>query len=214
MQTQVPPDKTITNPLSSLTRFLQDVKIIAQPYWYPTELNGRVFSDVICSWGMLFLMVLSIILLVSVDAFASFWNRHVLDIVIEQRDLSKYLETLWLSSFLIVLITCLVALAQFVRKKVALDWYKWLSNNTLKQYLSDRAYYKIGFTSGLENPDQRLSQEIEPITTITLRFLTTLLEKSLQMITFLVILWTISQQITIYLVIYTISGNFIAVAYY
>ncbi|CAD0229283.1 MULTISPECIES: ABC transporter ATP-binding protein/permease [Planktothrix] len=211
MQTQVPPDKTITNPLSSLTRFLQDVKIIAQPYWYPTELNGRVFSDVICSWGMLFLMVLSIILLVSVDAFASFWNRHVLDIVIEQRDLSKYLETLWLSSFLIVLITCLVALAQFVRKKVALDWYKWLSNNTLKQYLSDRAYYKIGFTSGLENPDQRLSQEIEPITTITLRFLTTLLEKSLQMITFLVILWTISQQITIYLVIYTISGNFIAV---
>ncbi|WP_027248858.1 ABC transporter ATP-binding protein/permease [Planktothrix agardhii] len=211
MQTQVPPDKTITNPLSSLTRFLQDVKIIAQPYWYPTELNGRVFSDVICSWGMLALMVLSIILLVSVDAFASFWNRHVLDIVIEQRDLSKYLETLWLSSFLIVLITCLVALAQFVRKKVALDWYKWLSNNTLKQYLSDRAYYKIGFTSGLENPDQRLSQEIEPITTITLRFLTTLLEKSLQMITFLVILWTISQQITIYLVIYTISGNFIAV---
>ena len=211
MQTQVPPDKTITNPLSSLTRFLQDVKIIAQPYWYPTELNGRVFSDVICSWGMLALMVLSIILLVSVDAFASFWNRHVLDIVIEQRDLSKYLETLWLSSFLIVLITCLVALAQFVRKKVALDWYKWLSNNTLKQYLSDRAYYKIGFTSGLENPDQRLSQEIEPITTITLRFLTTLLEKSLQMITFLVILWTISQEITIYLVIYTISGNFIAV---
>ncbi|CAD5913912.1 ABC transporter ATP-binding protein/permease [Planktothrix agardhii] len=211
MQTQVPPDKTITNPLSSLTRFLQDVKIIAQPYWYPTELNGRAFSDVICSWGMLALMVLSIILLVSVDAFASFWNRHVLDIVIEQRDLSKYLETLWLSSFLIVLITCLVALAQFVRKKVALDWYKWLSNNTLKQYLSDRAYYKIGFTSGLENPDQRLSQEIEPITTITLRFLTTLLEKSLQMITFLVILWTISQEITIYLVIYTISGNFIAV---
>ncbi|CAD5973946.1 ABC transporter ATP-binding protein/permease [Planktothrix agardhii] len=211
MQTQVPPDQTITNPLSSLTRFLQDVKIIAQPYWYPTELNGRAFSDVICSWGMLALMVLSIILLVSVDAFASFWNRHVLDIVIEQRDLSKYLETLWLSSFLIVLITCLVALAQFVRKKVALDWYKWLSNNTLKQYLSDRAYYKIGFTSGLENPDQRLSQEIEPITTITLRFLTTLLEKSLQMITFLVILWTISQQITIYLVIYTISGNFIAV---
>lgn len=53
MQTQVPPDKTITNPLLSLTRFLQDVKIIAQPYWYPTELNGRVFSDVICSWGML-----------------------------------------------------------------------------------------------------------------------------------------------------------------
>ncbi|WRH66165.1 MAG: hypothetical protein RSE13_21365 [Planktothrix sp. GU0601_MAG3] len=51
MQTPVTPDKTTSNPLSSLTRFLQDVKIIAQPYWYPTELNGRAFSDVICFLG-------------------------------------------------------------------------------------------------------------------------------------------------------------------
>lgn len=211
MQTQITPDKTISNPLSSFTRFWDDLKIVAQPYWYPTQVDGRAFSDVILSWGMLVILILSIIFLVTVDALGSFWNRYVLDIIIEEKDLSKYLNTLWVSSFFIALITGFVAFSKFIRKQVALDWYKWLSNNTLKQYLSDRAYYKINFKSEIDNPDQRLSQEIEPITGITLRFLTTLLEKVLQMITFLAILWTISQQITIYLVIYTIVGNFIAV---
>lgn len=211
MQTQITPDKTISNPLSSFTRFWDDLKIVAQPYWYPTQVDGRAFSDVILSWGMLTLLILSIFFLVGVDALGSFWNRYVLDIIIEEKDLSKYLNTLWVSSFFIALITGFVAFSKFLRKQVALDWYKWLSHNTLKQYLSDRAYYKINFKSELDNPDQRLSQEIEPITGITLRFLTTLLEKVLQMITFLAILWTISQQITIYLVIYTIVGNFIAV---
>ncbi|WP_013324777.1 ABC transporter ATP-binding protein/permease [Gloeothece verrucosa] len=211
MQTQVVRDKAISEPPSPLTQFWEDIKIVAQPYWYPTDPGGRAFADVIRSWGMLALLVLLIVGLVSIDGLGSFWNRYVIDIIIEERDISKYWSTLWLSCLLIVAITLLVGFSQFVRKKVALDWYRWLSNYILQQYLSNRAYYKIGFKSGLENPDQRLSQEIEPITTITLRFLTTLLQKVLEMSTFIIILWTISQQIAIYLIIYTIVGNLIAV---
>jgi putative ATP-binding cassette transporter len=110
-----------------------------------------------------------------------------------------------------VVVTGLFAFSQFIRRKVALDWYKWLSTQTIKKYLNNRAYYNIDFTSELKNPDQRLSQEIEPITTMTLRFLITLVEKGLQMITFSIILWTISQQIAVYLVIYTIAGNLVAI---
>ena len=67
------------------------------------------------------------------------------------------------------------------------------------------------FKSDINNPDQRISQEIEPITSNALRFSATFLEKVLQMITFLIVFWTISQQITIYLVVYTIAGNLIAI---
>lgn len=211
MQTPVVSDKSSNNPFSPFAQFWESLKIVAQPYWYPTESNGRAFGDVICSWGMSVLLILTLLSTVGVEAFSSYWNRYVLDIIIEDRDLTKYLNTLWLSSLLIVVVTGLFALSQFIRRQVALDWYKWLSTQTVKKYLSDRAYYQINFTSDLKNPDQRLSQEIEPITTLTLRFLVTLLEKGLQMITFLIILWTISQQIAIYLVIYTIAGNVVAV---
>ena len=211
MQTPIVSDQSSNNPFSLFGQFWKNLKIVAQPYWYPTELNGRAFGDVIISWGMSALILLTILATVGVEAFSSYWNRHVLDIIIEDRDLSKYINTLWLSSLLIVVVTGLFAFSQFIRRKVALDWYKWLSTQTVKKYLNDRAYYNINFTSDLKNPDQRLSKEIEPITTMTLRFLITLVEKGLQMITFSIILWTISQQIAVYLVIYTIAGNLVAI---
>jgi putative ATP-binding cassette transporter len=196
------------NPFSLFGQFWESLKIVAQPYWYPTELNGRAFGDVIISWGMSALILLSILATVGVEAFSSYWNRYVLDIIIEDRDLSKYLNTLWLSSFLIIVTTGLFAFSQFIRRQVALDWYKWLTKQTVKKYLNDCAYYNIDFTSNLKNPDQRLSQEIEPITTMTLRFLITFVEKGLQMITFAIILWTISPQIAVYLIIYTNHRKF------
>jgi putative ATP-binding cassette transporter len=211
MQTPVVSEQSSNNPFSLFGQFWKNLKIVAQPYWYPTELNGRAFGDVIISWGMSALIILTVLATVGVEAFSSYWNRYVLDIIIEDRDLSKYLNTLWLSSLLIVVVTGLFAFSQFIRRKVALDWYKWLSTQTIKKYLNNRAYYNIDFTSELKNPDQRLSQEIEPITTMTLRFLITLVEKGLQMITFSIILWTISQQIAVYLVIYTIAGNLVAI---
>lgn len=211
MQTQVVRDKTITNPFSAFTQFWSDVRVVVQPYWYPTSVEGRAFSDVICSWGMLALLIFSIVGLVGINAVSSYWNRYVTDMVIEEKDLSKYLGTLWISTLLIVGITLLVALSRYIRKKIALDWYKWLNNNIIEKYLSNQAYYKINFKSDIGNPDQRISQEIEPITSSALSFYATFLEKVLEMLSFLIILWTISSQIAIYLVIYTIIGNFIAV---
>jgi putative ATP-binding cassette transporter len=211
MQTPSVPEQNTTNPFSALIQFWQDVKVVAQPYWYPTKAEGRAFSDVIRSWGMLILLVLLILISVGTNAANSYWNRYVIDIVIEQRDLDKYNSTLWVSSLIIVGMVLLVTLLRYVRKKIILDWYKWLNLHVVEKYLSNQAYYKINFKSDIDNPDQRLSQEIEPITSIGLRLSSSLLEKSLEMGSSLIILWTVSSQIVIYLVIYTIVGNLIAV---
>ncbi|NEU78537.1 ATP-binding cassette domain-containing protein [Nostoc sp. UIC 10630] len=211
MQTPSVREQNTTNPFSALIQFWQDVKVVAQPYWYPTKAEGRAFSDVIRSWGMLIVLVLLIVVIVGANAANSYWNRYVIDIVIEQRDLDKYNSTLWLSSLIIVGMVLLVTLLRYVRRKIILDWYKWLNIHVLEKYLSNQAYYKINFKSDIDNPDQRLSQEIEPITSIGVRFSSSLLEKSLEMASALIILWIVSSQIAIYLVIYTIIGNLIAV---
>ncbi|MEA5622178.1 ABC transporter ATP-binding protein/permease [Nostoc sp. UHCC 0251] len=211
MQTPSVREQNTTNPFSTLIQFWQDVKVVAQPYWYPTKAEGRAFSDVIRSWGMLISLVLLIVVIVAANAANSYWNRYVIDIVIEQRSLDKYNGTLLFSSLIIVGMVLLVTLLRYVRKKIIIDWYKWLNLHVLEKYLSNQAYYKINFKSEIDNPDQRLSQEIEPITSIGLRFSSSLLEKSLEMGSSLIILWTVSSQIAIYLVIYTIVGNLIAV---
>ncbi|NET73185.1 MAG: ABC transporter ATP-binding protein/permease [Sphaerospermopsis sp. SIO1G2] len=211
MSNSVVNDPGKKNPISIFTQFWQDLTVVAQPYWYPTTIQGRAFTDVIRSWGMLFLLLLLIVGTVSMSAFSSYWNRYVLDIVIEDRDITKYFSTLWVSTLVIFITVLFVGFSRYVSKKISLDWYKWLNNHILEKYFTSRAYYQINFRSSLKNPDQRIAQELEPITINALRFSTTFLEKVLEMLTFLIVLWSISVQITIYLVVYTVIGNIIAI---
>ncbi|BAY37596.1 ABC transporter-related protein [Nostoc sp. NIES-2111] len=211
MQTSSVREQTTTNTFSVLTQFWDDVKIVAQPYWYPTQAEGRVFADVIRSWGMLILLVFLIVAFVGANTANSYWNRYVIDIVIEDKSLDKYNNTLLPSCLILLGMVLLVTSLRYVRKKVTLDWYKWLNNYILDKYFSNQAYYKINFKSNIDNPDQRISQEVEPITSNALRFSTSLLEKLLEMGSTLLILLTVSREITIYLIIYTIIGNLVFV---
>jgi len=198
------------NALASFNQFLRDVKAIAQPYWYPTASNKRSFSEVIRSWGMLSLLIFLIVGLVAVTAFNSFVNRRLIDVIIQEKDASQFTSTLTVYAIGLICVTLLAGFTKDIRKKIALDWYQWLNTQILEKYFSNRAYYKINFQSDIDNPDQRLAQEIEPIATNAISFSATFLEKSLEMLTFLAVVWSISRQIAIPLLFYTIIGNFIA----
>jgi putative ATP-binding cassette transporter len=211
MPTQVVQAQPSKNVFSDFIQFWENAKAIAGPYWYPTKPGQRAFSDVIRAWGMLILLILLIIAFVGVTAFNSFINRYIVDIILQEKDYSKFINIISFYAAGLVLVTLLLGFSKFVRKQIALDWYKWLNNQILDKYLSNRAYYKINFKADIDNPDQRLSQEIEPITSNVLYFSATFLEKVLEMITFTAIIWSISQQIAVALVIYTIMGNLIAV---
>jgi vitamin B12/bleomycin/antimicrobial peptide transport system ATP-binding/permease protein len=211
MPTQVVQAQPSTDAFFGFLQFWKDVKAVVQPYWYPNKPGDRAFSDVIRSWGMLILLILLIIALVGANVFNSFINRYLLDIIIEQKEISKFYDALLLYGSALVLVTLLLGFSKLVRKKIALDWYQWLNNKILLKYLNSRAYYKINFKSSIDNPDQRLSQEIEPIASNALSFSTTLLEKMLEMTSFLLILWSISQTVALILVTYTVIGNLIAV---
>jgi len=164
------PDQSETGANSSLSRFWRNFLDIAAPYWYPTQMGERAFSDVIRSWGMAIFLVLLIAALVALTAFNTFVSNYLVDVIIE-----------------------------------------WLNDWILGKYFGDRAYYKLNFSSEIENPDQRLAQEIEPITTNTIRFLAVALEKSLEMVTFITILFMISQSVAFVLLAWTFIGNLIAV---
>ncbi|MBD2493311.1 ABC transporter ATP-binding protein/permease [Nostoc sp. FACHB-280] len=198
------------NPAPDTNQFWKNFQNTISPYWYPTEANGRAFSDVIRTWGMLILLVLLILALVGVTVFNSFVNRFLLDVITKEKDLKKFTDILLLYGGALVSVTILVGFSKYVRKQIALDWYQWLNNHILSKYLSNRAYYKINFKSDVNNPDQQIAQEIEPLTSNVMSFSATLLEKIIEMTAFLIILWILSPFVAIALVCYTIVGNLIA----
>ncbi|MEM7579497.1 MAG: ATP-binding cassette domain-containing protein [Cyanobacteria bacterium P01_A01_bin.80] len=193
-----------------VNQFWYNIRAVLGPYWYPTEAGGRAFPDVLRSWGMLALLILLIVALVGVTAFNSFVSRYLLDIIVEEKDLSKLVNALLIYGTALVAVTLLLGFSKFLRKQIALDWYQWLNNSILSKYLSNRAYYKINFKSDITNPDQQISQEIKPLTRNALSFSATFLEKILEMTTFLIILWILSKWVAVALLTYTVIGNIIA----
>lgn len=123
------------------------------------------------AWAMLILLIGVILAVVGLNAFNSFVSNYLVDVIIAKDDFDKFVKTLVVFAVGLLLVTLLVGLLKFLRKRIALDWYEWLNSWILGKYFSDRAYYKINFKSDLDNPDQRLSQEIEPITSNALSFL-------------------------------------------
>ncbi len=205
------PDQSETGANSSLSGFWQNFRDIAAPYWYPTKTEERAFSDVIRSWGMAIFLILLIAALVALTAFNTFVSNYLVDVILERENFNKFVETIVVFAVGLILVTFLAGFVKFIRKKIALDWYEWLNDWILAKYFGDRAYYKLNFRSEIENPDQRLAQEIEPITTNTIRFLAIALEKSLEMVTFITILLLISQTVAFVLLVWTFVGNAIAV---
>ncbi|MBE9224385.1 ABC transporter ATP-binding protein/permease [Phormidium sp. LEGE 05292] len=207
MQSTISIDKNSTN---NSTGFWQNVRAILAPYWYPTQPGGRAFSAVMRSWAMLVLLILLITMLVGTTAFNSFVSRYLIDAITNDKDANKFIDTLSLYAVVLVGTTLLVGFSKFVRKQIALDWYQWLNNHILEKYLSNRAYYKINFKSDIDNPDQRISQELSPLTKNAMSFSAVFLEKVLEMSVFLVILWSLSQWVALIVIIYTVIGNLIA----
>ncbi|MGA8897009.1 MAG: hypothetical protein WB539_17120, partial [Planktothrix agardhii] len=185
----------------SLQEFLRFIQV----YWYPKEPQDRAFSQIIRSWGMIVLLFFLLVGVVGLNAFNSFVFRDLISVT-EARDAEKLTHFVIIYGITLASMTFFSGLSRFLKKLIALDWYQWINNNILQKYFKNRAYYQINFKGDIENPDQRLSQEIQPIARTTMDFLTTCVEKVMEMLVFIVILWSISKTISIVLLVYTIIG--------
>jgi ABC transporter transmembrane region 2 len=123
-----------------------------------------------------------------------------------------------------------IALYKFQQEQLAVHWREWLTFRTLQLYTQNRIYYKLErggnndsttnattttTSSGTENhdhkmidnPDQRISQDIESFTSFSLSLLVTLLISFLDLVVFSVILWSIYPTLFIAIITYAVVGT-------
>jgi len=105
----------------------------------------------------------------------------------------------------------LFAGAKYLIDLLGLFWRRWLTGRFLDHYFRDRAYYKLTSYGDIDNPDQRISQDVRSFTQESLTFLLIILSSLFQVIGFSGELWTISYPLVIFLFIYAIVGTLITV---
>ncbi|MBD2208749.1 ABC transporter ATP-binding protein/permease [Nostoc linckia FACHB-104] len=189
--------------------FWKQFLAIAKPYWYPNASEGRKFINVLLSWSVLALAIGLVISINAINVYNSFVTRDLIDLL-EQREIPAFFRLLFVYGNLLIILIPLVGISQYLRKKIALDWYNFLNNTILDKYFQNRAYYQINFRSEIENPDQRIAQEVEQIPQIATQIFFVVLERGLEIVTFLGVIWSIYKPVAVIVVIYGILGNIIA----
>jgi putative ATP-binding cassette transporter len=96
-------------------------------------------------------------------------------------------------------VACTAPVAVFYRyteEKFSLLWRRWLTQHFLERYFSHRSYYRINIEKTLDNPDQRIVDEIRGFTGTSISFLLIVFNSSINLFAWTSVLWGVSSKLT------------------
>jgi putative ATP-binding cassette transporter len=118
----------------------------------------------------------------------------------------------FIHSLLLYLLAFCVAvpLAVFYRyteERLALMWRRWFSHHVLEKYFRQQSYYRLGWYGKIDNPDQRLEEDIRSFTSMSLSLFLIFLQSGIALFAFMGVLSSISWTLTATAVAYAVFGS-------
>ncbi|MGD1911989.1 MAG: ABC transporter ATP-binding protein/permease [Rivularia sp. (in: cyanobacteria)] len=173
---------------------------VSKPYWFSQEKRGAI-------------ALLSLLILLSVSS-SSFLvieiiQRGELVSSLAARDSQRFFRTLMLLFGVIVTTIPLISFKTYVQGKLSLYWRRWLTHRFLHRYFENINFYRLNFSQEIDNPDQRIAEDINNFTQQSLYLLTILSDSILQLILFSGVLWATSPNLMFVLIIYAVGGTLI-----
>lgn len=182
---------------SAFSRFWTMAKL----YWLGNEKKG----------AFTFLIVLGL-LLIGYTQLSVLLNTAQGELIstLSAKNETKFWETVFRFLLILVIYVPLFAGFSYTQSRLGLYWRKWLSEHFLDKYFSNKSFYQLALKNiDIDNPDQRISEDIRSFTQDSLLFFLVIIQSILQVIAFSVVLWSISQQLVVFLLIYSIIGTLI-----
>jgi putative ATP-binding cassette transporter len=99
---------------------------------------------------------------------------------------------------------------RWVEECLALLWREWMAQHMVKRYFNNRAYYRLRSSQSVDNPDQRISEDIRNFTVSSLSFLLIALNSLVTLFAFIGVLWMISGSLVAIMVGYAVAGTAIS----
>jgi putative ATP-binding cassette transporter len=93
----------------------------------------------------------------------------------------------------------IAAIAGYVTGQLMLKWRQWLTERFLEYSFHDRAFYRISRDPNIDNPDQRVSEDLGSFTSFAVSFVMQVLQGFATGAAFIVVLWLISPMLVVVL---------------
>lgn len=179
-----------------LRRFLA----LAKPYWNSEE-----------KWKARGLLALLGVLMVGDTQFNVFFNEQSGEFTSALADMDppRFWRALQIFGIWLVIAVPIYAYYYYVRDKLGLHWRRWMTGKVLGRYFNNRAYYHLIKNPEIDNPDQRIAEDVNTFTQNTLYFLLIFAGAGLQLVAFSHVLWKIAHSLAFLLIAYAGIVTFI-----
>jgi vitamin B12/bleomycin/antimicrobial peptide transport system ATP-binding/permease protein len=130
-----------------------------------------------------------------------FWNALSAKNTVEFYDvLSKYVGALLVGA-------PIVTLYKFQRERLSIHWREWMTERTLQLYEDNRVYYALERGRQVDNPDQRICEDVKSFTSFSLQLFLTVVTSIIDLVSFSFILYSIYPQLFIAILAYAAFGT-------
>ncbi len=172
---------------------------IAKTYWFSNE-----------KWKARGLLLLIVLLLFAYTGLSVTLNNQRGQLIssLSAKDEARFWQTIIIFLGVLVVYAPLFAGYTYLRDRLGLAWRRWLTTDFVGRYFSDRAFYRINqFNPDIDNPDQRIAEDVKNFTQESLTLALVLADSVLEIIAFSGVLLGISKELVLFLIAYAIIGT-------
>ncbi|PIE63080.1 MAG: ABC transporter ATP-binding protein [Desulfobacter postgatei] len=174
------------------------------------SLYSKKLKEFFLPWGILGILLLLSFTVSGLNVVISYVGRFF-QTALAQKDQPTFWRFLYVYASVFVIGTPIVVIYSYTRKKLGLFWREWITTSFIDHYLKNRAYYALTTSKEIDNPDQRLAEDLREFTTTSLNFLLIILGAIIDLVAFTGILWSISRLLSGILFAYAFCGTLITI---
>ncbi|CAN6689138.1 unnamed protein product [Malus baccata var. baccata] len=198
----VPPDTEKQREVPELQTLLRRFWKVAAPYWSSSDkVQARIQLAVV------FALTLAT---TGISVGFSFLGRDFYNALANKNQEQFTKQLLYYLGAFAVGIPIFV-LRYYARQTLSLRWRAWMTKHYMDRYLRNQAFYKIQSQSIIDNPDQRIVDDLSSFTETALSFSLTILNAVVDLISFSNILFSIYPPLFAVLFVYSIGGTAISI---
>jgi putative ATP-binding cassette transporter len=172
---------------------------LALPYW----LGDRKRA----AWSLIGLLI---VLMLCETQLAVLLNATTGEMTsaLAARDRPRFWDAVQACLLVLAVAVPVYAFYYYLRDAFSNHWRRWMTGQFLDGYLRDRKYYEIGTANDIDNPDQRISEDINTFTGRSIHFLLIFMGSLMQLVAFSTVLWSLSKVLVAFLALYAFIGTF------
>jgi vitamin B12/bleomycin/antimicrobial peptide transport system ATP-binding/permease protein len=161
---------------------------LIKPYWVSEEWK--------VAWGLLITIVVINLANVWLSVKFNTWSGEFYN-ALQAKDVHAFPHLMGVFSVIVFAMIILFVYGRYLRQMLGFRWRQWLTHRFLEEWLGDGAFYRIERDRLADNPDQRISDDLQSFATSTLSLSLDLLSTVVTLISFVTILWSLAGALTL-----------------